>query len=58
MADLCEFSSSPALRSTAGNVFNFVLMSGCRRFVGTEEGILELKVNIEQRKTFPAMSFR
>ena len=28
------------------------------RVVGTEEGIMEFKVNIANRKTFPAMGFR
>lgn len=28
------------------------------RFVGTEEGILELNVNIQDRKTFPKISVR
>lgn len=28
------------------------------RFVGTEEGILELNVNIQDRKTFPKIAVR
>jgi hypothetical protein len=28
------------------------------RFVGTEEGILEYAVNLDDRKTFPGMAFR
>jgi len=28
------------------------------RFIGTEEGILELSVNIQERKTFPKISLR
>ena len=34
-----------------------VALTKWRRFVATEEGILEYPVNIEERKTFPGMAF-
>ena len=34
------------------------LVANRRRYVGTEDGILEYSVNIDARKTFPGIQFQ
>ena len=52
MEGLCTLFSTKVLLCEYG-----WLTSG-GRCVGTEEGILEYTVNLQERKTFPGLSFR